>query len=124
MLIFSGGINCGMESALQTRVKERMDALGLNPFETAKRANLGASYVRDILRGKTRMPNAENIAKLAAVLATTADYLMDRSNESTLRPVAAKVEGSLRSLELTGNKSPESRPACDPVHCHTPRRNQ
>jgi SOS-response transcriptional repressor LexA len=82
-----------MESTLQTRVKERMGALGLNPFETAKRANLGASYVRDILRGKTRMPNAENIAKLAAVLETTADYLMDRSSDSTLRVVAAKVEG-------------------------------
>lgn len=82
-----------MESTLQTRVKERMNALGLNAFETAKRANLGASFVRDILRGKTRVPNAENIGKLAAVLETTADYLMDRSNDSTLRLVAAKVEG-------------------------------
>lgn len=82
-----------MESTLQIRVKERMEALGLNAFETAKRANLGASYVRDILRGKTRVPNAENIAKLAAVLETTVDYLMDRSNDSTLRVVAAKVEG-------------------------------
>lgn len=81
-------------STLQKRVKERMDALELNAFETAKRANLGSSYVRDILRGKARNPAAANLAKLAEVLRTTPEYLLGRKPEdSTLRPVAAKVQG-------------------------------
>jgi transcriptional regulator with XRE-family HTH domain len=83
-----------MDSTLQKRVRERMDALGLNAFQAAKDAGLGSSYVRDILRGKTRVPNAENIAKLATALKTTPEFLMGRSSgDSTIRPVAARVEG-------------------------------
>src|SRR5688500_7474778 len=81
-------------STLQKRVKERMAALQINAFETAKRANLGGSYVRDILRGKARSPAAANLAKLAEVLQTTPEYLLGRKPEdSTLRTVAAKVQG-------------------------------
>jgi transcriptional regulator with XRE-family HTH domain len=82
-----------MESSLKSRVKARMDALEMNAFNTAKKAKLGNSYVRDILRGKTTQPLAENLAKLAEALETTPDYLMGRSDDSTLRPVKAKVEG-------------------------------
>lgn len=82
-----------MESSLKQRVKARMDELKLNAFSTAKKANLGNSYVRDILRGKTTQPLADNLAKLAAALDTTPDYLMGHSDDSTLRPVKAKVEG-------------------------------
>lgn len=71
-----------------------MDALKLNAYQAAKLSGLGSSFARDILRGKTRVPNAENIGKLAAVLETTTDYLMDRAvGDSTIRAVAAKVEG-------------------------------
>lgn len=84
-----------MDSTLQKRVKTRMDLMGLNAFQTAKRAGLGDSYVRDILRGRTRVPNAENIEKLAAALETTPAFLMGREDtaDSTLRTVSAKVEG-------------------------------
>lgn len=34
----------------------------------------------------------------------------------------ASVACSMETLSLTGAKSPESRPACDPVHCHGARR--
>jgi len=81
------------KTSLQKRVRERMDALSLNALETAKRANLGPSFVRDILRGKSKSPSADNVAKLAVALDTTVDYLMARSNDSTIRKVAAKVEG-------------------------------
>lgn len=48
----------------------------MNALQTAKKAGLGDSFVRDILRGKTRSPNAVNLAKLAGALETTSDELM------------------------------------------------
>lgn len=83
-----------VESTLRKRLKERMDALGMNARETALRAGLGESFVRDILRGKTRSPTAANLAKLATALQTTIEHLHGRSiDESTVRPVSARVAG-------------------------------
>jgi len=75
-VIFPEMPKSGMETSLQKRVRLRMDMLGLNALQTAKKAGLGDSFVRDILRGKTRSPNAENLAKLAAALETTPDWFM------------------------------------------------
>lgn len=55
--------------------------LGLNAYQTAKKAGLGDSFVRDILRGKTRSPNADNLAKLAVALETTVDWFYGESDE-------------------------------------------
>lgn len=83
-----------MESTLQKNLRAALDAKGMNAFQAAKAAGLGDSFVRDILRGRTRSPSVENLEKLAAVLATTPEALTGRSsNDSTVRPVSAKVEG-------------------------------
>ncbi|MBI1620329.1 helix-turn-helix domain-containing protein [Aquamicrobium zhengzhouense] len=77
-----------MESPLIYRIKERLAALNLTAAEAARSANLGESFVRDILRGKTKSPSAANIAKLAAVLQTTPESLLvghGPSAETTLR---------------------------------------
>ncbi|MDR6818464.1 SOS-response transcriptional repressor LexA [Neorhizobium sp. 2083] len=71
----------GMETSLQKRLKIRMDMLGLNAYQTAKKSGLGDSFVRDILRGKTRSPNAGNLAKLAAALETTPDWFYGTSDD-------------------------------------------
>lgn len=84
----------GMESSLQKNVRRAMDALEMNALQTAKAAGLGDSFVRDILRGKTRSPSADNLRKLADALKTTPEALMGRDvGDSTVRPVSAKVEG-------------------------------
>jgi SOS-response transcriptional repressor LexA len=72
----------GMETSLQKRLKLRMDMLGLNAFQTAKKAGLGDSFVRDILRGKTRSPNSENLVKLATALETTVDWFMAAGDQA------------------------------------------
>lgn len=64
------------ESVLQRRVLARMNALGLKAAPLAKKANLGDSFVRDILRGKTTTPKADNLAALAEALETTPEYLL------------------------------------------------
>ncbi|MFK0384965.1 LexA family protein [Agrobacterium sp. NPDC090273] len=65
-----------METSLQKRLKFRMDMLGMNAFETANKAGLGPSFVRDILRGKSRNPTVEKLEKLAAALNTTVDWFL------------------------------------------------
>lgn len=58
------------------RIRERMDVLGLNPYSAAKKAGLGADYVRDILRGKVKHPTAERLGRLAEALETSLQYLL------------------------------------------------
>lgn len=82
-----------MDSSLQKRVKERMDHLELNALQTAKQAGLGDSFVRDILRGKTRSPSAENLAKLADALQTTAEYLLGSSGPDNVESLEVPVAG-------------------------------
>lgn len=85
----------GMETSLQKRVRMRMDELGMNAFQTAKKAGLGDSFVRDILRGKTRSPSSENLAKLAAALETTPEWFI-------IGKEAEKPSGVSEPIELVG----------------------
>lgn len=85
----------GMETSLQKRLRIRMDMLGLNAYQAAKRAGLGDSFVRDILRGKTRSPNSENLAKLAAALETTVDWFIVDGDK-------APPQEGVKPVELVG----------------------
>ncbi|MBD3571679.1 XRE family transcriptional regulator [Brevundimonas diminuta] len=64
-------------ATLADRVRERMDALGLNPFATAKRAGLKTGYVHDLLRGKVVNPGADKLRALAIALEASSAYLLD-----------------------------------------------
>lgn len=82
------------ESTLKKRVLERMNALNLNAYQTAKKSKLGESYVRDILRGKTLNPTSAKLQRLANTLETTTAYLIGSdATGATVRQVAAKVTG-------------------------------
>lgn len=84
-----------METSLQKRVRLRMDMLKLNARQTAIKAGLGESFVRDILRGKTRSPSSENIAKLAAALETTPEWFI-------IGKEVEKPSGVSEPIELVG----------------------
>jgi SOS-response transcriptional repressor LexA len=88
----------GMDTSLQKRVRIRMDMLGMNALQTAKKAGLGDSFVRDILRGKTRSPNSDNLAKLALALETTVDWFYGSSDED--KPLARVPE--ISGLDVMG----------------------
>lgn len=72
--ITCGNVKEAMSTSLQKRLKIRMDMMGFNPHKLAVKAELGESFVRDILRGKSKKPSAENLAKIAAALETTLDW--------------------------------------------------
>jgi SOS-response transcriptional repressor LexA len=81
------------DTPLKKRIRERMDLLGINALQTAKKSGLGDSFVRDILRGKTRNPSAANLAKLAVALETTADALMGQAGETPTQIEEVPVTG-------------------------------
>lgn len=95
--------NC-MDSSLQKRVRLRMDTLNMNALQTAKTAGLGDSFVRDILRGKTKSPSAENLAKLAAALETTVEYLIGSSNDNDVNDVG-EIELPLEGIPVVSTVS-------------------
>lgn len=85
--IFHDMRNGGMETVLQKRVRERMEALDLKAAPLAESAGLGTSFVRDILRGKTRSPTADNLNKLARALKTTPEYLTGGGDSGSVTPI-------------------------------------
>ena len=87
----------GMETSLQKRLRIRLDIMEMNALQAAKKAGLGESFVRDILRGKTRSPNADNLAKLAAALDTTPDWFLGSTDR-----VPAKAQAAVTGLEVVG----------------------
>ena len=82
-----------METSLQKRLKLRMDMMGLNALQTAKRAGLGDSFVRDILRGRTRNPSFENLTKLASALQTTTDWFYGYVEDDRLSQRVQSISG-------------------------------
>lgn len=76
----------GMESILQKNLRRLLVERDLNAYQAAKEAGLGPSFVRDILRGKTKSPSGDNLAKLAAVLKASVEDLQAGSLRRTLAP--------------------------------------
>lgn len=82
-----------MSTVLRDRVLERMAALEIKAAPLARKAELGDSFVRDILRGKTATPKADNLIKLARALDTSPDYLLGVVGDPTHRGMVDGVDG-------------------------------
>lgn len=68
-------------SSLAGRIQQRMDDLGLNAYSAARKAGLGDSFVRDILREKVKKPSADRLAKLAEALECSLNYLLGQPEQ-------------------------------------------
>lgn len=93
---------------LRQLVEDRLEELGLNPFEAAVRGGLERGFINDLLQGKKTGVRGNNLAKLAVALEWTPAHLVGgapsdpdlvkpplpgaRSSEN-LMPVYASVEG-------------------------------
>lgn len=62
-------------TALTTRLRERLALLDISPTAAAERAGLNRGAIRDILDGKTSSPRLKTLAAIAAVLGTSVHYL-------------------------------------------------
>jgi repressor LexA len=84
------------KTILQTRVTERMQALGKKALPLAKSLGYGDSFIRDLLR-KGAMPGADRLAKLAEALQTTPAYLLGETDtvEPSLGPAVLRTGAPL-----------------------------
>lgn len=64
-----------MSDLLRTRVRERLDALGMNPFEAARKAGFERSFVNDLLIGKKSTVRSGKLSALARALECDPEHL-------------------------------------------------
>lgn len=65
-----------VENFLRTRIRTRLDALGLNPFEAARRIPAERTFLNDLLIGKKSTIRQSAIPKVAAALECDPEYLL------------------------------------------------
>ena len=90
-----------MPSALARSVQARLNQLGRNPFEAARKGGLERSFINDILIGRKKSVRGDNIGRLATALDWTVADMMTRidGNPSTELRRRRIVEGkTLREL--------------------------
>ena len=90
-----------MPSALARSVQARLNQLGRNPFEAARKGGLERSFINDILIGRKKSVRGDNIGRLATALDWTVADLMMRieGNPSTELRRRRVAEGkTLREL--------------------------
>lgn len=61
---------------LATRIKERLDKLGISEREASRRAGFSPSYVGDVIHGRSKEPAMPRIIKLARALECESGWLI------------------------------------------------
>ena len=64
------------------RLRKEMNKAGINARELSDRANVGRSFVYDILSGKSANPTMSKIISVARVLGVSVPYLVANSNDN------------------------------------------
>lgn len=85
---------------LKSRVKQRLDELGINPFEAERRANFKKGYLNDLLIEKKTTLREKSLPSLAAALECDLDFLTGRSDQphgKGNRGSGVEVEGILEA---------------------------
>lgn len=88
------------KTVLQTRLSALMEAQKKKAAPLATQVGLNASFIRDILRGKTKTPAADALARIADALGTTSDYLLGNDKDGELTGPA--IERSGKVLQYAG----------------------
>lgn len=92
-----------MDNFLRARVRERLSALGLNPFEAARRMGVDRTFVNDLLSGKKETMRPKAILKAAAALDCDPEFLIGaqatprraRDGDGGLMPLAGICEAGV-----------------------------
>lgn len=68
-----------MPSPLGDKIRARREALGMSLDDLALKTQSSKSYLWDIENKDNPKPSADKVAKIAAALEVTTEYLMDQS---------------------------------------------
>lgn len=97
-----------IRSAVADELERRMTLLGLTQKALARSAGVGDTYVRDILKGKSRNPGGEKLERIAAILGCTAKDLLFpvTGGRSVARGTQAhNAEGHTMAGHVTTNRA-------------------
>lgn len=91
-----------MESYLQRRIKNYLDATGLSVSALERQAGLKINVARNILRGQSRRPTAETLQAIANVMECTVQDLLGVKKETFTSSIKQPDDGSslLESPEI------------------------
>lgn len=67
-----------MSNALGDKIRKLRKAQGLTLDELAKRTDSSKGYIWELENRDTRNPSADKLMKIAEILETTTDFLLDR----------------------------------------------
>lgn len=81
-----------MQADLAGRVRARLDALDLNPFEAARKAGLERSFVNDVLIGRKKSVREDGLRRMAEALECDPEFLTGHQTD------ARKVESAAEHL--------------------------
>lgn len=93
-----------MENFLRSRIRDRLDALGLNPFEAARRIPADRAFLNDLLIGKKDTIRQSHIPKVAAALECDPEYLLgaqDYPRRGRSEPIEAPAP-TVEAVPLVG----------------------
>lgn len=65
-----------MENLLRDRIRERLDALDINPFEAARKIGAERTFINDLLIGKKKTIRSAALPSVAQALDCDTEYLM------------------------------------------------
>lgn len=79
--------------SLTTRIKYRMNELGMNPAQVSKAAGFAPTFVRDLLEGRKKSMRADSLQSLAEALKVTPAWL---NGEGALHVAGGSTAATLR----------------------------
>ena len=65
-----------MSVPMHERLRARIRQLGMNVAEVAREAGVNRSFVYDILRGRSQVPNLDKLTRIAAVVKVELEWLL------------------------------------------------
>ena len=94
---------------LSTRIKERLDKLGISEREASRRAGFSPGYVGDVIHGRSKEPALPRVIKLASALECDSGWLI--GNQEAVAPqeersfAPQRMMGSQRLIDLYSSPS-------------------
>ena len=64
------------------RLKEEMEKSNINALELAEKAGVGATFVYDILKGKSKNPTSKKLLSIAEALNVSLSYITCETDEN------------------------------------------
>lgn len=94
-------------SSVARELERRMALLGLTQKALSRNAGVGDTYVRDILKGKSRNPGGEKLERVASILGCTArDLLFPAGGQTVAREARSTYIATPDQPEITVELNP------------------